>query len=263
MSSGRSSDNVDFGAVVFGVFILIGALGKGLLIALGAVIAVAVVFVVGYTIVTAVDTYLEERKRAEEAQRRAKSAAAKQAREQRLRREKQERITKLGNDNAQLLEAAMAAAKQVAASEAAQTGWLGDVDFSVDIQGISDTFEKAHALRGVTGKLSALKNPSADDRAILAEAKKTIADLERAAIERVELIRNCATEAKLIDQSLKTEREDARVAEERAELHAKLRGMLYGLEATPVHHRDDSAVDAVMARVAAYREIKERIQQAR
>ena len=35
------------------------------------------------------------------------------------------------------------------------------------------------------------------------------------------------------DESLRTEREDARTAEQRAELHAKLSSMLYGIEAAP------------------------------
>ena len=39
--------------------------------------------------------------------------------------------------------------------------------------------------------------------------------------------------------------------------------MLYGIEATPDTTPMDSAVEAVMARVQAYREIKNQIQQAR
>ena len=98
---------------------------------------------------------------------------------------------------------------------------------------------------------------------IRGEAKTTVANLECAAIERAELIEKCATEAHLIDESLRNERKDARTAEQRAELHAKLSAMLYGIEATPDTTPTDSAVDAVMARVQAYREIKNQIQQAR
>jgi hypothetical protein len=79
----------------------------------------------------------------------------------------------------------------------------------------------------------------------------------------VELIVKCANEAKLIDKSLRIERDDARVAEHRAELHGKLSAMLYGIEATPDSTPTDSAVDAVMARVQAYREIKSQIERAR
>lgn len=39
--------------------------------------------------------------------------------------------------------------------------------------------------------------------------------------------------------------------------------MLYGIEATPDTTPTDSAADAVMARVQAYREIKNQIQRAR
>ena len=153
--------------------------------------------------------------------------------------------------------------KRVVESEAARAGWLGDVDFTTDIQGVADNFQKAHALRKVANELSALDKPSLDDRKILAEAKTTVAQLERAAFERVALIEKCATEARLVDESLRSERKDARTAEQRAELHAKLSAMLYGIEATPTSTPMDSAADAVMARVQAYREIKNQIQQAR
>lgn len=83
------------------------------------------------------------------------------------------------------------------------------------------------------------------------------------AIERVELIAKCAQESQRIDESLRTERRDARVAEQRAELHGELSAMLYGIEATPDAAPPDSAVEAVMARVQAYREIKNQIEQAR
>ena len=153
--------------------------------------------------------------------------------------------------------------KRVVESEAARAGWLGDVDFTADIQGLIANFRKVHALREVAGELSALDKPSVDDRRILAEAKSTAADLERAAIERVELIGKCATEAKLIDESLRSEREEARTAEQRAALHAKLSAMLYGIEATPDTGSTDSAADAMIARVQAYREIKNQIQRSR
>lgn len=264
MGRGRSSNGADgAGAVLFGIFMLVVLVPKEVWITLGVTAALVLVAWLIYRISRAVEEHRAEAQKRAEEERRRQAALAKREREERLRRERQERIDKLGKPYAELLEAAMAAVKQVAASEAARAGWLGDVDFSADIKGIADSFEKAHALGDVTVKLSALKNPSAEDRAILAEAEKTIAGLERTAIERVELIRNCAREAKLIDESLKTEREDARVAEQRAELHAKLTAMLYGIEAMPKTTHCDSAVDAVMARVAAYREIKKQIQQSR
>lgn len=261
MSSNKSSSGA--GGLVFFVFVLIALVPKPVWIVLGVITAVTVVGWAGYKIVVALDqrSYeAQERKRIEQA---ALAADAKHQREERIRKEKQQRIGTLGKQNAALVESALSSVKQVGASEAARAGWLGDIDFSADVKAITGNFEKAHALRGVIGKLSALDKPSAEDRKILAEAKTTAANLEAVAIERVELIGKCAKEAQLIDKSLRTEREDARVAEQRAELHAKLSAMLYGIEASPETTQQDSAVDAVMARVQAYREIKNQIQQAR
>lgn len=232
-------------------------------IALGVIIVVVLVSWGAYKAVVVLEQRSCEAQERDRKQQVKQAADAKHQREERIRKEKQRRVDTLGKQNAALVESALGAVKQVAASEAARAGWLGDVDFSADIKGITENFEKAHVLRGVIGKLSALDKPSAEDRAILAEAKTTAANLESAAIERVKLIGKCAEEAQLIDKSLRTEREDARVAAQRAELHAKLSAMLYGIEATPQTTQQDSAVDAVMARVQAYREIKNQIQQAR
>lgn len=265
MAKKGSDDGVTkvISGVIVGILVLIALVPKPVWIALGVITAAAIL--IGVT-VWAISEYNKSRAAAEErarVERAAQAAAAKREREERARKEKQQRIETLGRENAALVESALAAVKQVGASEAARAGWLGDVDFTADIQAITDKFQKAHALSKVANKLSALDKPSVDDRKILAEAKTTTANLECAAIERVELIRKCATEAHLVDESLRDEREDARTAEQRAELHAKLSAMLYGIEATPDTTPTDSAADAVMARVMAYREIKNQIQQAR
>jgi hypothetical protein len=169
----------------------------------------------------------------------------------------------LGSRNAAFVESAQAAVKRVLASEAARAGWLGDVDFSTDIQGVIDSFGKAHDLRQTADQLAVLDSPSPEDREILAAAERTAAEMERTAVERVKLIERCAAEAALIDESLRRERREARTARQRAELHAKLSAMLYGIEAAPDTATTNSAAEAVMARVQAYREIKDRIQLAR
>jgi hypothetical protein len=263
VSKGSSSGSGGAGVLFVVIVVLIAAVPKEVWISVGALAAFMLVCWIASAAIKAAEqrrAEAEERARVEQA---AQAAAAKREREERIRREKQARIDTLGKQNAALVESALNAVRQVAASEAARAGWLGDVDFSTDIKGITDGFAKAHALRAVTDKLSALDKPNADDRRILAEARTTTANLERAAIERVELIAGCAIEARLIDKSLRTEREDARVAEQRAELHGKLSAMLYGIEAAPDSTPTDSAVDAVMARVQAYREIKQQIEQAR
>ena len=262
---GKSSDDVGkglAGLVVF-VIVLIALIPKEVWIFLGILAGAAILL--GVT-VWGLKEY-EKRRAAAEArakvERAAQAAAAKREREEKARRQKQHRIDTLGSRNAALVESALAAVQRVVASEAARTGWLGDVDFTADIQGITDNLQKSHALHKVANKLAALDKPSVDDRKILAEAKTTIANLEIVAVDRVELIEKCASEAHRVDESLRLEREDARTAEQRAELHGKLSAMIYGIEATPDTTPTTSAADAVMARVQAYREIKNQIQQAR
>ena len=260
--SSRGSEKIGCGTVL-AVLFLIAVIPKPVWITLGILAAVAVLVGVISWAVNENDKRLVAKRERERAEQAARVAAAKRERVEKARKQKQQRIKTLGRENAVLLESALAAVKQVGASEAARAGWLGDIDFGADIRGITDNFRQAHALREVVDKLSALDKPNQDDRRILSEARTTVADLERAACERVELIERCATQARLIDKSLQEEREDARTAEQRAELHAKLSAMLYGIEATPDTSPMDSAADAVMARVQAYLDIKNQIQQAR
>lgn len=58
-------------------------------------------------------------------------------------------------------------------------------------------------------------------------------------------------------------KENAALVESSLAAVTHLSAMLYGIEATPEATPTDSAADAVMARVQAYREIKNQIQQAR
>ena len=166
----------------------------------------------------------------------------------------------LGPRYAEIVKTALATIRDIRNSEAARSGLLGDVDFDADIGGITDNLKKAHALQKVSDTLAALDSPSSDDRRILTEANTTVARLETAALNRVELIAQCATEAKLVDKSLQDERKEAKTSAQRAELHAELAAMLYGIEATPDTTPTDSAASSVLLRVQAYREIKNRIQ---
>jgi hypothetical protein len=256
----------DVGAYFFSFFIfvvvlvaLVQIIPKPFWIGLGVAVGVTVLL----WLIVIVSSTVGDRKTAAPKRARPKASRAPQARAEAVRKANQRLVETLGEKNADLIQSARAAVTRVDASEAARAGWLGDVDFAADIQAIAEKFEKAHALRQVTRDLSALDKPSADDRIILAEANATIAKLEFTAMERVELIQKCASEAHLIDESLHTERADAETAEQRAQLHAKLSAMLYGIEATPELPSNDSAADAVMARVQAYREIKREIQRAR
>lgn len=248
------------GGAVIGIIVVISMVPKQVWIGLGIVAGVALLawgIYKGFAAIGKLGAAAEERDRAVRA---AEAAAAQKHRDAAIRQAKQDLITLIGEKSALLVDSARASVEQVQDSEAAQAGWLGDVDFTADVNGIIENFRKAHDLRAVADELSALANPSADDRRILGEAKGTAERLEHAGIECVRLISKCAGEAKRVDESLRKEREEARTAEQRAQLHAKLSGMLYGIEATPAASPEDSTADAVMARVAAYREIKSRIQ---
>lgn len=198
-----------------------------------------------------------------EAKRARRTAAAAQRRRDEEAARQRQRVVDLGEMNVGRIDSALAAVQQVADSRAAREGWLGDVDFSVDIQGITDTYARAQQMRRVTWELQALSSPTADDRRLLSEAHATATQLEAAATARVDLILRCALEAQSIDESLRREDEQAQTAAAREALHRELSTLLYGVGAAPSAEAADSAADRVMARVAGYREIKQQITLAR
>lgn len=251
------------GVAIFFIIFVVSAIPKEIWIGLGVIAAVGVLMWLAATAIEGVQKVRAEAAKREKAAQAAQAAAEKKLREAAVRKAKQNLIDRIGEKNALLVDSARASVKKVTTSEAARTGWLGDVDFTDDLRGIVENFAKAHDLRKVARKLSALDKPSDDDRKILGEATATAECLEKAAVERVALIGRCAAEAKAVDDSLETERRDARTAEQRAQLHAQLNAMLYGIEAAPPTTPGDSTADAVMARVQAYREIKHQIHQAR
>lgn len=207
---------------------------------------------------------LRGKRYAREAARRRQEAHEKRQEELAAAKAKQDYVNALGGEhNFALIRTAQSAVTRIGESEAAREGWLGDIDFSTDLQAITDSFRKAQALRATAGELSMLDTPTAEDRRLMDDAKKTASDLEFAAAEQVELIGKCALEAQRIDASLSEERREAKAAEQRAELHGKLAALLYGSEVSPVGRQTVSAAGSVMARVEAYREIRDQIHQSR
>jgi len=238
------------------VIAIVAALSGGLPRPLVAIIVVGfLLFALGKVSWEAIQHYRIEFARSIQVKREAQEAAAKDERSKR----KQRLVAELGSKNAALVESAEAAVKRVTDSEAACADWLGDVDFTADIAAITDSLRKEHELSDVAEQLSTLANPSANDREILADARRTAADLAATASNRIKLIQQCAAEAELVDDSLRQERDDAWTAEQRAELQAKLSSMLYGIEATPSMDTGSAAADSVIARVQGYREVKNQI----
>ncbi|WP_149480497.1 hypothetical protein [Mycolicibacterium sp. P1-18] len=196
-------------------------------------------------------------------ERRAAALAAAQRRlEEQGRTEEKRLIGKYGKPGAMAVMKAKSSVQLLMATEAASTGWLGDVDFASDLEEIEDHFRRIVALRIMVAELTALPKPNSDDRKILADAKATTSRLERKADERVKLLEQCASEARHIEDSLQQERDDARLAAAREKLHGDLAAMIYGAEST-APSSSESGADAVIARVQAYREIKGELERAR
>lgn len=246
------NDGCVWGVAGFVLLAVLVAIPKPVWITLGIVVGIAFLVWIGVLV----------RKDAAE-RREARAVEAARAAQEQARIEKQQQVDRVGRRNAKRLDAAVLSTRQVADSEAASEGWLGDVDFSADLRTITQNFEKATALRLTAADLTALRDPSADDRRILADAQRAADGLEAAANLLVELLGQCAAEAKLVDASLRQEREDAETARQRAELHGELNALLYGIEVAPSDAADETGADRVLARVQAFREIKTQIDRTR
>lgn len=171
--------------------------------------------------------------------------------------ERMQRVADLGPPGAKLYERAESAVRRILSTEALKSGWLGDLqaaDFSADLEMIAANSRAAEELRQLSNELSEIPNPNAEDRALLGEARRKVVKLDRQSVERIELLEKCWEKAKLIDVSIREEREQAALAEKRDDVHGRMAAALYGADTTP--DRPSSAADRVLGFEAAYREIK-------
>lgn len=193
----------------------------------------------------------EERRRVAELQRRV---------EQRKRRERQ-RVERLGTDGLKKLVQAKDAVKRIGATEAAREGWLGDsrdISFSADLRLTEDQLAQIVTLRAKIGKAKRLPYGTDADKQMIKEAEAAAKRLETAVRERIKVIEGCARQAEEVDAILRDQRHRADVASQRDELRAQLAAMLSGVELAAQNQPSDSA-DAVLARVEAFRELKDSI----
>lgn len=112
-------------------------------------------------------------------QRAAALAAARRKLEEQARLEDKQRVDALGKHGAALVKRAKSGVQRIVSSEAARACWLGEVEFTPDLEEIEANLLRARALRRKSDDLSALPKANDDDRKIIAEAKTTIAHLER------------------------------------------------------------------------------------
>ena len=175
---------------------------------------------------------------------------------------KQRRVDEFGADGVQLMDRADAAVRRIMSSEAATQGWLGELDFTGDVSMIADTLRKVTALRTAAVEWAAIPNATADDDRMLRDAQRAATKLETAAAERVKVLHDCSLQAERVDQTLHQQREQAAITEQRDDVRSRLDAMIDGVEMTPSGPSSDST-DAVKARVAAFLELKEMIEEQR
>lgn len=198
-------------------------------------------------------------------QRRAREAAQRRQAEQDEKRAaarkavaERKHVDSLGKDGVALLERGRAAIGAVTATEAARDGWLGeaaDLDFSADLATISDTLLQARRIEKIVARTKKIPDPSPDDITMLRDAGKTVRTLRAESVNRVKILEDCARQAREVDRLLAEERQQRALDAQREDARCRLAAELYGAEAIPVR-RDSHAADAVAARVAAFRELK-------
>ena len=171
----------------------------------------------------------------------------------------QQRLAAFGAEGARLYEQAAASVAQIAGSEAARAGWLGDpsdFDFRSDLTAMAANLRRAEEIRKVRGEGASIKHLTATDEKMLEDAGRAIAALENAAKERSRLIGECALQAADIDTQLADDRERGVSAKRREDLRNRLGPMLYGTQNMPAEMLPSESADVVKARAAAFRELR-------
>ena len=183
--------------------------------------------------------------------------AERQKRQQEAARDRQ-RLEEFGREGVSLLKRANNAIKKIVSTEAARTGWLGEpaeLDFRAELATIEETLRKATAIQKVMAEASTIPNPTKDDVQLVKDAKRTLKQLDGSVREQVNLLSKCSDEAIELDRMLRDDREQSRIALQRGDVRARLSALIYGAELTSAGAPSD-AVDAVSARVDAFRELR-------
>jgi len=176
----------------------------------------------------------------------------------RLELEELERICDFGAEGARLYEQAEASVAEIAGSEAARAGWLGDpsdFDFRADLTAIADNLRRAEEIRKARGEGASITHLTAADKKMLRDAQRAIAALEKAAEERSRLIGECDRQTIYIDAQLADDRERGVMAKRREDMRNRLGTVLYGTQNIPAEIPSESA-DVVKARAAAFHELR-------
>ena len=120
---------------------------------------------------------------------------------------------------------------------------------------ISDTLLQARRIEKMVERTKKIPEPTRDDEAILREAETSVKALRAEVKQRVKILEGCATQAREVDRLLAEERRQQKLDERRDEARQQLAAELFHVGARPTELESDTA-DAVAARVAAFRELK-------
>ena len=160
------------------------------------------------------------------------------------------------------LRIARAAVRGIVASEAARSGWLGDLeasDFSADLTNLEEDLRVANQLRQLVKEISSLPSPTAADSALLEEARHKLASLDRRSADRFKLLEKSWARTKMLDKTLQKQRENLALDREREDLHQQMVAALSEVDASP-DVTSSSAAERIVALTAAYEEINGPIQ---
>jgi Ca2+/Na+ antiporter len=188
---------------------------------------------------------------AREASERKRAAARKAVAERK-------RVDALGKDGIGLMERATLAVDTIMATEAGKVGWLGkaaDLDFAADLSLITEALRQARRIEKVAAESRDIPQSNDDDKKLLRDAERTVKQLHGEVTRRVQLLNDCARQARQVDKTLAKEREQARFTVLRDDVSKRLAVELYGAEAT-LSLQVSNAADAVTAHVAAFKELK-------
>jgi hypothetical protein len=168
------------------------------------------------------------------------------------------RVDSFTKDGLALMAKARTAVSAVRATEAARDGWLGDqadLDFSADLTFISESLLQARRIEKVVQRSKKIPDPSAEDVVMLRDAEKTMKTLRTDAESRVGIIEGCVKQAREIDRLLAEERRQHEFDRQRDAARRQLAAELNLAEVrSPARHSDTA--DAIAARVQAFRELK-------
>ena len=170
-----------------------------------------------------------------------------------------QRIAEFGEAGVKLIGRAEDAIERVLASDARRTGWLGQVgerELKHDLSSIEANLRKVAAIRTVVAELSSMRNRTSDDDTTLVAARRSAMELEDAVIRQVRDLEESAEDVERMDETLRLNAEETRLAAERDEVRRRLDAMLSDIEMSP-NSTPSEAAETVKARAAAFREIQQ------